>query len=230
MLWLSLAVVGLVLAPQATGGAASAVAPEAAGVVFAFSEDGNLLASAGEEGRITLVDLTLGEERGTLSGSARGAITELTFSPEGTLLAEVVGDTVTLWDLASGEERALLRGPGAITELAFSPEGTTVAGVVADRQLFLWDLSSGAQRWVFTSPRDTLREIAFSPDGTMLASGGVTATQLKLWEVASGQERLSLTNPAGAGIRELAFSPVGMTLASVDEQGTITLWDAVGGV
>jgi transcriptional regulator with XRE-family HTH domain len=70
---------------------------------------------------------------------------------------------------------------------------------------------------------DTVLSVAFSPDGTTLASGDNDGT-VQLWDVATRQPTgLSLSN-AGA-VNWVAFSPDGKTLATGDVAGTVRLWD-----
>ena len=65
--------------------------------------------------------------------------------------------------------------------------------------------------------------VAFSPDGTILASGGYCQT-LILWDVESGRRMRHLQGHTGA-VRSVAFSPDGTTLASGSDDGAVALWD-----
>jgi WD40 repeat protein len=66
--------------------------------------------------------------------------------------------------------------------------------------------------------------VAFSPDGTRLASASYDET-VKVWDVASGQELRTLRGHTGS-VRSVAFSPDGARLASASSDNTVKVWDA----
>ncbi len=69
--------------------------------------------------------------------------------------------------------------------------------------------------------------VAFSPDGSTVASGGWDRT-IRLWDAATGQLRRILPGHRDC-VRSVAFSPDGSMLASASNDGTVRLWDAVSG-
>jgi WD40 repeat protein len=71
-----------------------------------------------------------------------------------------------------------------------------------------------------TGHTDTVKAIAFTPDGTTLASGGADQT-VKLWSVATGKEIRTINTKES--IAALAFSPDGKRLAVA--LGSLVLWD-----
>jgi WD40 repeat protein len=66
--------------------------------------------------------------------------------------------------------------------------------------------------------------VAFSSDGTTLASGSADNT-VKLWDVRSGQEVATLKGHASS-VWSVAFSSDGKTLASGCDDKTVKLWFA----
>jgi WD40 repeat protein/tRNA A-37 threonylcarbamoyl transferase component Bud32 len=82
-------------------------------------------------------------------------------------------------------------------------------------------------RFTVKAHSDTVHGLAFSPDGTTLASASWDRT-VKLWDVATGKERRTLRGH-GSTVYAVAFSPDGKTLASASEDKTVKLWDVAAG-
>jgi WD40 repeat protein len=93
----------------------------------------------------------------------------------------------------------------------------------------LWDPATGDTRATLTAHHGPVRAVAFSPDGTTLASAGASINRtVRLWDPATGDTRATLTGPHGP-VQAVAFSPDGTTLASAGHDGTVRLWDPATG-
>ena len=75
---------------------------------------------------------------------------------------------------------------------------------------------------------DGVQAVSFSPDGTLLASGGGEGFQeagtVKLWDVETHTNIATLYGHTGQ-VFSVSFSPDGSTLASGSGDGTVKLWD-----
>jgi WD40 repeat protein len=211
----------------------------------AFAPDGKVLAALDADGGIRLWERGTGRElRRWKQGSGhRGP---LAFSPDGRVLASGDGGVVHLWDSATGAERRRLVGhQGTVHCLAFSPDGRTLASgaveglqyvgqdvVVAkrspgDRVLRLWDVTGGSPAGEVVGHEDGIETVAFSPDGTALASGGWDRT-IRVWDARTGSERQCFTG-SDASIGQLLFLYDGRTLVSAGDDHTLRFWDTRAG-
>ena len=199
----------------------------------------------GDIRHINLWNVATGEHTKTLTGHEKKKIYNLTFSPEGTILASADDRNINLWDVATGEHiRRLTARIWKVTSLAFSPDGTILAsGGYRDSypddymHIHLWDVATGEHIKKFIQRTGQVTSLAFSPDGTILASGGYGSTNL--WDVATGEHIRVLKGPKDwRWTVDLAFSPDGTTLAGgytrdIDRIGrgvlTGSLWNVATG-
>jgi WD40 repeat protein len=64
--------------------------------------------------------------------------------------------------------------------------------------------------------------VAFSPDGTLLATASEDKTA-RLWDTATGRQVSTLTGHTGS-VRAVAFSPDGTLLATASNDSTARIW------
>ena len=98
--------------------------------------------------------------------------------------------------------------------------------ITIDPQLVLWDAQTGKQRWSVTTEFPEVRSVAFSPDGSLIASGHQFG-ELALWDAGSGALIRTLEGHTWA-VTSVAFSDSGL-LASASQDASIRLWDASTG-
>ena len=198
----------------------------------AFSPDGKTLAS-GHIHKFHFWDVTTGELKDTIKGHV-GEIPRIAFSPDGKTFAKasLIDDTVKLWNVASGElQRSFITHPHSVECLTFSPDGKTLATAGYDEDgdtLKLWDVDTGKLKTVFTAKGfEVVTDIAYSPDGSTIASSVYWSSGIWLWDITTGTLRETIFGHVDS-VRSVAYSPDGKTLASGSGDYTVCLWDSDG--
>jgi WD40 repeat protein len=90
-----------------------------------------------------------------------------------------------------------------------------------------WQRKVNSGHTTFQGHTATVRSVAFSLDGTRLASSSDDTT-VKIWDVVSGREMLTLQGHTGS-VQSVAFSPDGSRLVSASDEFTMKVWDAATG-
>lgn len=166
---------------------------------------------------------------GAKSRLGKGFIFDMTYSPDGTLLAASTTIGIWIYDARTGEELNLITehmsGPSTVV---FSPDNQIFASDGDNNTVLLWETRTGQLIKTFSGHLDTVSSVAFSPDGQTIVSGSEDDT-IRLWDVSAGEELLTFAGHAD-GVSDVIFSPDGKTLASHGyRDGMIHLWNASTG-
>jgi RNA polymerase sigma factor (sigma-70 family) len=169
---------------------------------------------------------------------AAGQVTAGVISPKVAALTEGVMKAMLLTKLRTGLSLALVLiafglGIGLVTHsaLAEPPVKGSVEPNNKPPQPVQNDVLAKAEghkeRATLRGHTGVVHAVAFSPDGTILASGSGDHT-IKLWDVATGRVRATLRGHT-QGIRSVAFHTDGKTLASGSDDQTVMVWDVATG-
>ena len=133
----------------------------------AFSLDGQTLASGSRDKTIRLWNPHTGTHTRTLPVGSE--VNRLAFSPDGQTLASGSWDeNVRLWNPHTGQLKITLSQQSG-NAVAFSPDGSVLA--ISSRSIFLWDMEAGQYKGSLGQNISNPVALAFSPDGTTLATG-----------------------------------------------------------
>jgi serine/threonine protein kinase len=192
---------------------------------LAFSPDGQMLATGGNEGAVRLWSPEDGQAITELKGH-KLPVLSLAFNRAGDMLATgTTGDNVRLWQPRTHAPLSTIRHPGT-RALTFSPDGKVLAATAGSKV----DLLSTASGKVLRSlPHHyTVLALAYAPDGQALVSADARGN-LKVWAGREGHawnERTAITGH-NSSVYALAFSSDGRTMASGSADQTVKLWDTV---
>jgi WD40 repeat protein/serine/threonine protein kinase len=210
------------------------------GMCVAWSRDSTRLVSACLDNTVKIWDAKTGKEILTLKGHT-GKVGAVVFSPDGSRLASASDDaTVKVWDPKTGQETLTLKGHTlTVHAVAFSPDGTRLASASGGydpqkKQVFgemkVWDAGTGQELLTVKGHTGAVKEVAWSPDGSRLASSD--QWMIKVWDAKAAQAALTLHGQSGVILAQksgLAWSPNGKRLASAPDGRTVKLWDTQTG-
>jgi WD40 repeat protein len=197
-----------------------------------FSDDGNRLVSVSWNGKpLLLWDLgQLPPALTELPGAERLGPWMTRFSQDGQSVI-VSGDKgVYSWDLADvkAEPQNILPIDYWATGFDFSPDGNALALGAWGPEIYLKDLTQpdkSASKLVGHAGPKAIWSVAFSPDGTQLASSGYADSTVRLWNPSDPDTPSLVLGRHGAPVPNIRFRPDGMQLASVSMDHSVRLWD-----
>jgi WD40 repeat protein len=189
-------------------------------VILAWAPDGIALATVVHQ-RITIWDGTTGKQ--TREFEIQGIARDISWSSDGTALAIVfLAGNVEIWS-ANGPNMILeLSAFDDVSSISWSPAAHHVAICERSGNLTLLDLTTRSEIRRFGEFDKHLKQIAWSPDSTTLATVDFRK-RLVLWSTEAGEEFCSEIE-AGV-VNNVEWSPDGKTLATTDGSSAI-LWDS----
>lgn len=198
-----------------------------------FSHDGRRVLSGSDDGSAAI--WTPGADVAAMPGPPLSDA-DVAMSPDSRLLLAVDrGGQAVVWDRLR-RTRTELEG-GMISNAAelapcdrysgcapWSPDGASVAGADRNGRATIWDARTGSARRLGAAGA---AGAAFAPDGQRLAvlAGGT----VRLLDSASGRLLSTLPRAGAATTLSVGFTSDGRRMLTVDDDGSVQLWDPARG-
>ncbi|HMC11388.1 MAG TPA: WD40 repeat domain-containing protein [Pirellulaceae bacterium] len=199
----------------------------------AFINGGNQLATGGGEsllyraGDVKIWDVKSGAQVTNLEGQPT-IVWSLAATPDGkTLITSGYDGKIIVWNVAEKKPQQTIEKKGWIRRVALSPDGKNFAAGMEDGSVILFEAEGPKELKTFKAHEAAVYDVAFSPDGTTLATSS-TDKLAKLWDwkAEMPMEKAKLEGHADA-VWAVAWSKDG-SLATAGADRKIKLWTAEG--
>ncbi|KAJ9469440.1 Periodic tryptophan protein 2-like protein [Diplonema papillatum] len=201
----------------------------------AFSPDGSIIATSGDDGKVKVWNGSTGFCFATLRDH-QGPVSGVKFSNNTTLWSCSADGTCRGYDLRRYRQFRVLQPPVStqLSSLSIDPSGELIAcGSVTEAEVFLWSAQTGQLLEAFSGHEAPVSSVDFHVSGTVVATGSWDKTA-RLWEVYASH---SAKNDHTAGLTSsealrfntevvaVKFSPNGHTLCVLTLSGDMSLFD-----
>lgn len=200
---------------------------------LAFNISGSMLAAAGDDEGIKLINTIDGSIARVLKGH-KGSVTCLSFDPKGEYLSSLDSSgTVILWELHSGKILHNLKGiapdigldVSSANVLCWSPDGERLAIPGLRNDVVMYDRDTAEK--LFSLRGDHTQPVCFlcwSPNGMYMVTSGLDK-QILIWDVNKKQDidRQKFDERVSC----VVWKPIGNALAVIDVMGKYGMWENV---
>ena len=201
---------------------------------IAFSPDSKILVTGNDCGIIRAWNAETGAGVQCLPAHS-ATVTGLLFDKSGLCISSGGDGEIKAWNILTGTKAFSLKGKAGVSAIANTSDNSLLAAG-SYRLITLWDVKTHkiaksieeASDLPLVYPPDTPMALAFSPDSTLIASGGQCGS-ITVFEISTKKVKFSFPGVGQERICSLAFSPDGKYLVSTNNYGDVTVRAASSG-
>jgi periodic tryptophan protein 2 len=193
---------------------------------MAYSPDGVVICTGGEDGKLKLWNATSGFCYVTLEQSHTAPVTGVAFCNSSVVLSSSLDGTVRAHDLHRYRTFKTLTTPTPVQflSLAVDPSGEVVTAGTADPfHIYVWNLQTGKLLDVLTGHAGPVCDLAFQTNGGMLASASWDGT-VKFWDLYKGNVATESVQHT-SDVVCVAFRPDGKEICTGTIGGLLSFWN-----
>lgn len=150
----------------------------------AFSTDGRLVATGGDDRRIHLIDTESGMILRQLDGHCDDIKAVGTVDQQ-TLISGSADNTIGLWNMDTGERLRQIQQPSHVESMATDSDGVHFVTGNADWVARVWNAQTGELVQTLIGHEAPIKGIAMHPDGTQIATAATDYT-VRVWDRRTG--------------------------------------------
>jgi WD40 repeat protein len=192
-------------------------------------------ARRGTDRRTQIIDLATDKELPELADQFTPYLAHYAFSGNATMLATIGPDrAIRIWDTTTRKKIRDFKADGlgavngrGVQTLALSRDGRRLFVGDANR-VRIWDTATGKPLDAFGGFDNSVRAVAWFPDGKQIVACSLSDMVAGIWDAATGRKMLDLVGHE-KGIEAVTLSPDGSLVATVSQDGTARLWNTSTG-
>ncbi|MTJ15633.1 WD40 repeat domain-containing protein [Dolichospermum sp. UHCC 0299] len=179
----------------------------------------------------------ISQDQKQLKGQLSARLTYFDLPEIQNLLAQITTDkNIGLYSLrgsltppgGGGLIRTIYGHSSYVNAIAVTPDGKSLISGSSDRTIKIWDVVTGAEKFILRGHSDSVNAITVTTDGKSLISASSDET-IKIWDVGTGREEFTIYSHSRY-VNAIAVTSDGKNLISGSSDGKIKIWDVGTGI